>query len=103
MAVLGRFGADTARGLCHRTAMDKVTVRRATTSLLSKQYLNRKTDPDPDDRRRTIFELTPGGRRIHDKIVPLARTREAELLSDLSPAERSQLDQILEKPMVSSA
>jgi DNA-binding MarR family transcriptional regulator len=101
MAVLGRFGADTARGLCHRTAMDKVTVRRATTSLLSKQYLNRKTDPD--DRRRTIFELTPGGRRIHDKIVPLARTREAELLSDLSPAERSQLDQILEKPMVSSA
>lgn len=100
MAVLGRFGADTAKGLCERTAMDKVTVSRATTSLLSKQYLDRTSDPD--DRRRTIFNLTPAGRGIHDQIVPLARTHEAELLAGLSSAERSQLDRILGKLMIRS-
>lgn len=63
MAVIGRFGADTAKGLCEQTAMDKVTVSRASTSLLSKQYLDRAFDPD--DRRRTIFNLTPAGRGIH--------------------------------------
>lgn len=95
MAVLGRFGANTATGLCHQTAMDKVTVSRATTALLAQSFITRKTDPE--DRRRTIFELTATGRRVHDEIVPVALMHEADLQDGLSPAERDQLDRILAK------
>lgn len=95
MAVLGRFGANTATGLCHQTAMDKVTVSRATTALLGRKFITRKTDPN--DRRRTIFTLATGGQRVHDQIVPLALSHEADLLDGLSQAERNQLNRLLSK------
>lgn len=95
MAVLGRFGRNTATGLCHQTAMDKVTVSRATTALLLQKFITRKTDPD--DRRRTIFELTAAGRHVYDEIVPVALSHEAELLSGLTTTELNQLDQLLAK------
>ncbi|MBT5571669.1 MAG: winged helix-turn-helix transcriptional regulator [Alphaproteobacteria bacterium] len=95
MAVLGRFGANTATGICQRTAMDKVTVSRATTSLLKKNLISRKTDPE--DRRRTILNMTTIGRRIHDQIVPIALAHEQQLLEGLEPSEVAQLDHLLAK------
>jgi len=95
MAALGRFGANTATGLCHQTAMDKVTISRAATTLLARKFITRKTDPD--DRRRTILELTAAGQRVHDEIVPVALAHEADLLHTLSQSERAQLDRLLTK------
>lgn len=100
MAVLGRFGADTATGLCDHTAMDKVTVSRATTRLLSRKLVSRKTDPD--DRRRTIFDLSPAGQDIHDQIVPVALSHETQLLEGLDKTERKQLDGLLTKLQLKS-
>lgn len=95
MAVLGQFGAETATGLCDRTAMDKVTVSRATTRLLSRKLVTRQTDPD--DRRRTIFDLSEAGRHIHDEIVPVALAHEKQLMAGLNAAEVKQLDGLLTK------
>ncbi len=95
MAVLGRFGANTATGICQRTAMDKVTVSRATSSLLKKNLISRKTDPE--DRRRTILNMTTIGRRIHDQIVPLALAHEKRLLAGLNASAVEQFNHLLSK------
>jgi len=95
MAVLGRFGAETATGLCERTTMDKVTISRATAKLLSREFVSRKTDPG--DRRRIIFDLSQAGRRIHDEIVPVALAHEKRLMAGLNATEARQLDGLLTK------
>ena len=51
MAVLGRFGPASATEICERTAMDKVSVSRATKSLDTRDMISGKTDAQ--DRRRT--------------------------------------------------
>ncbi|MBO6784896.1 MAG: winged helix-turn-helix transcriptional regulator [Alphaproteobacteria bacterium] len=95
MAVLGRFGPAAATRICERTAMDKVTVSRATKSMQSRDLMTARIDAD--DRRRTIFALTRAGQRIHDEIVPFALAHEAELLAALEPSEVEQLDRLLTK------
>ena len=94
MAVLGRFGPQSANGVSQRTAMDKVRVSRAVSRLVGRNLASRRLDPR--DRRRAVLQLTPEGRAMHDEIVPLARSREAELLDCLSPDERVHLDRIIE-------
>lgn len=95
MAVLGRYGAMTANSVVERTAMDKVRVSRAVARLLAHERITRRTDPD--DRRRAILDLTPEGRAIYAKVVPMVLAVESELLSGLSSEERTLLDQIVLK------
>ncbi len=95
MAVLGRYGAMTANSVVEHTAMDKVRVSRAVARLLAHDRVTRRTDPE--DRRRAILDLTPEGRAVYAKIVPLVLSVERELLGELSAEERSALDQILHK------
>lgn len=95
MAVLGRFGPLTAGEVGARTAMDKVTVSRATARLIARRLVARAADAT--DRRRTILQLTARGARAHRQIVPLARRRERELAAVLSERERRELDTLLAK------
>ena len=95
MAVLGRYGAMTANSVVERTAMDKVRVSRAVARLLAHGRVTRRTDPE--DRRRAILDLTPEGRAVYAKVVPLVLSVERELLGELSAEERGALDQILHK------
>jgi DNA-binding MarR family transcriptional regulator len=57
--------------------------------------LERETDAA--DRRNLIVRLTPGGRALHRKIVPMAQARERFLLDALDPAERQAFDAALDK------
>lgn len=95
LAVLGRFGAMTPQDLVERTAMDKVRVSRAATRLAGRRLVTRRADPI--DRRRAILDLTAEGRAIYAQIVPLALAVEAELVADLSAAERAMLDAAIRK------
>jgi DNA-binding MarR family transcriptional regulator len=95
MAVLGRFGPMTANSVVERTAMDKVRVSRAVARLLARNRVSRRTDPD--DRRRAILDLTPEGRMVYGKVVPMVLAVESELLLDLDPAERSVLETVVRK------
>jgi len=95
MAVLGRYGAMTANSVVERTAMDKVRVSRAVARLLAGERVTRRTDPD--DRRRAILDLTPEGRAVYAKVVPMVLAVESELLSDLSAEERALLDRVVRK------
>lgn len=85
LAIVARFGPISANGVCERSAMDKVRVSRAVSRAVSRGLVDR--DVDRHDRRRSVLTLTPRGRAIHDRIVPLAREREALILSTLSKTE----------------
>lgn len=95
MAVLGRFGPDSATGIGARTAMDKVTVSRATTRLIERGLVSRSTDTG--DRRRAISKLTRKGRSIHDRIVPVALAHERRMLDALDDVEIGTLGALLAK------
>jgi DNA-binding MarR family transcriptional regulator len=93
MAVLGDDPGLSANELVERTRMDKVSVSRAVSGLASAGRVLRRTDPT--DRRRSVLRLSASGRSIYEKIVPLARRYEKELLARLEPAERRTLNALI--------
>lgn len=95
MAVLGRFPGLSAGELAERTAMDKVAVSRAVTSLLAAGRLKRRTHGD--DRRRSVLELSAKGYRVYDEVAPLALRYERRLLAALTPPERQALARMLDR------
>lgn len=77
------------------TAMDRVQVSRAMARMLETELIVRGTGRA--DRRTAQVSLTPKGRAIYDKIVPLARAIEARLMTALPPEEQAHLDRIFAK------
>lgn len=101
MAVLGREPGLSAAEVGERTAMDKVAVSRAVARLVGSRRVARRIART--DRRRSRLELTPAGRAVYGKIVPLVLGYERRLLAALSPAEASGLDAALAKLQVRAA
>lgn len=95
MAVLGRFPDLSATEVAGKTAMDKVTVSRAVNGLLADGRLERRTDAG--DRRRSVLRLSPLGREVYDRIVPLARDYESRLMEALEGDEWVALDRAIER------
>ncbi|MGB5543954.1 MAG: MarR family winged helix-turn-helix transcriptional regulator [Gammaproteobacteria bacterium] len=95
MAVLGRFPEISAAEVAERTAMDKVAVSRAVSRLLASSRIRRSFANA--DRRRSILDLSPAGKRLYQRIAPMLLEYEDALLSALNPAERQQLDAILQR------
>ena len=95
MAVLGERASVTQRDLVAATAMDKVTVNRASKALVERGLLGRA--PNETDGRSHHLALTPVGRELYDQIVPLALSVEGELETVLSADEARALSGILEK------
>ena len=51
--------------------------------------------PDPADRRRSLLELTPAGRRLHTMARSAVATAERDFLAPLSATDRKELRQLL--------
>lgn len=101
MAVLGRFPGLTAAEVAERTAMDKVQVSRAVARLQRAGRIEQKAVDG--DRRAKHLSLSAAGTTVYGEIVPLAREMELQLVVSLSVAERTALDQILDKLLAASA
>ncbi len=95
IAVLGEESDLSAAEVSQRTAMDKVAVSRAVKNLLATGRLGRHFSDD--DRRRSVLSLSDKGREVYQKVLPLALSYEAMLLSGLSAKEQKFLDIILDK------
>jgi DNA-binding MarR family transcriptional regulator len=95
MAALGRFAPLTASEVGLRIVMDKVAVSRAVARLLKRGLVERATDRA--DRRRATLRLSPRGRGLHARIVPLALEYEERLYAALSPGERHQFDTLSDR------
>jgi DNA-binding MarR family transcriptional regulator len=54
-------------------------------------------EPDPNDRRSRLAVITKAGRRAHERGSAARREAERHLFSALSPAEASQLTEIVAK------
>ena len=93
MAVLGSYAPVTANQVCELTAMDKVKVSRAVARLAAMKRIRRT--PSPADQRAALLALSAEGRRIYERIVPLARRLEAELIEGLEPGDRARLMAVL--------
>lgn len=93
LAVLGRYPDLSAGEVAERTAMDKVAVSRAVTSLLASGRLKRRTHGH--DRRRSVLALSAKGYRVYDEVAPLALAYEQRLLEGLRTDERAALDRLL--------
>jgi DNA-binding MarR family transcriptional regulator len=95
MAVLGERASATQRELCEATAMDKVTVNRASKALVDRGLLGRA--PNETDGRSHHLALTAVGRELYEQIVPLALSVEDELETVLTSEEARVLSGMLER------
>jgi DNA-binding MarR family transcriptional regulator len=95
LAVLGEGRPLSAAEVARRTASDKARVSRAVASLVRRSLVARAADAF--DARRSVLRLTPKGRAMYRRIVPLAAARERDLLATLTPPERRELGRLLDK------
>jgi len=95
IAVLGQTPNLSARDVAKRTAMDKVQVSRAVTTLVAARRLTRSEDSN--DARIARLALTTKGRAIYEEVAPLALRLESLLLSSLSAQERNTLQNLMHK------
>ena len=93
LAVLGRYPDLSATEVAERTAMDKVAVSRAVTSLLAGGRLKRRLHGK--DRRRSVLQLSAKGYRVYDEVAPLALAYERRLLEGLREDELAALGRLL--------
>ncbi len=93
IAVLAKRPGLSATEVAQRTAMDKVAVSRAVSSLLDAGRIQR--DIDGDDRRRSVLRLTDAGKGVYEDIAPQALAYEQRLLGSLRGDERQALDRLL--------
>lgn len=95
LAHLGPGGALSAGELSDRTRMEKPRVSRALRRMADKGLIER--DTDPRDQRVAVIRVSRSGARLYARIVPLALEWEQDLLAGLSPAERRQLHDLLDR------
>lgn len=95
MAVLGEVESATQRELVAATAMDKVTVNRASKALEGRALIGRA--PNAADGRSHHLALTGTGRELYEQIVPQALSIEAELEKILGADEARSLENMLKK------
>ena len=95
MAVLGERASVTQRDLVTATAMDKVTVNRASKALVERGLLGRA--PNETDGRSHHLALTSMGRELYAQIVPLALSVEAEIEAILGGQQTKVLEDMLAK------
>jgi DNA-binding MarR family transcriptional regulator len=94
---LSQFEKVSVREIHARVDMDKSKVSRAAARLVQSGYV-RKAE-GREDRRLVSLTLTRRGRRLMDRIVPMALAFEAELTAGLAPEEAAALESALAKLM----
>lgn len=95
LACLGRYGPLRAKTICDVTARPKNSISRAVTQLSAKRLISQQTDVN--DRRNTRLAIVPEGKRLLDKLFPIASAHQDGMLEILDEKERKMLDKIFDK------
>ncbi|MDK9695504.1 MAG: MarR family transcriptional regulator [Siculibacillus sp.] len=95
IAALGANRTMAAKDVGPYSTLDKMQVSRAVARLEERGLIRR--EEDASDRRAKILSLTPAGRSLHRRIVPLVRAREDYLLGALDPGERILFESFVER------
>ena len=97
LSCLSSYGPMAAKTICDVTGRPKNSISRAVTRLSERKMIRRKINPL--DRRESSLILNESGRKLYERVVPVAIERQSAMLSGLSPDERALLDQVLSKLM----
>ena len=101
LVTLTRIGGE--RGVSQRRLADELGLTAGTISVridrLVEQGLVRRT-ADPESKRSVQVSLTPAGRELFERVVPVHLANEERLLAALDPDERAQLAGLLRKLLV---
>jgi DNA-binding MarR family transcriptional regulator len=93
IAVLGQGKALTQTALVAATRMDKVTVSRATKTLVTRGLLRR--EPSATDGRSHHVRLSKIGRELYADVVPAALRIERDILAELPADQHALLSKLL--------
>ncbi|MCB2112634.1 MAG: MarR family transcriptional regulator [Parvularculaceae bacterium] len=94
LAVVSQESAVAARDVVARTPMDKMAVSRAVASLEKKGLVARRP---ASDRRVSAIELSQEGRRISRRVADIVLRFEADIVAELTIAERDAFLTLLAK------
>ena len=95
LAALAEFGPASQAAIGRRCEIDRSEVVAVINELAEQGYVERTTDPT--DRRRNTITLTPAGLAQLHRIDAALATLQDTVFALLSPAERTQLTQLLTK------
>ncbi|MBT9384397.1 MarR family transcriptional regulator [Pseudooceanicola sp. CBS1P-1] len=89
-------GIDQAQ-LAALIAYDRATIGGVVERLERKALLRREVSPR--DRRARVLTLTPEGRALIERFLPVVAGLQDEILSELTPEERRQLHALMGKAL----
>ena len=95
IATLAENAPMSAKDLAELIAIDSITITRATSDLVKRGLLIRRINKQ--DRRKIELRLSARGRKVYDRIVPVALEIEQTVFSVLTENEGDQLDFLLSK------
>ena len=101
LATLAEFPGWSAREVAEHASLEKMPVSRAVSRLTARGLLTQA--PDRRDGRVQRLWLTDEGERLYRRIVPLVLALEEALLEALTPAERAQLEALMDKLLARTA
>jgi DNA-binding MarR family transcriptional regulator len=90
-----RDAAQTQKDMCHAMHLDPNNCVLLLNDMEAAGHVRRVRDPE--DRRRHIVELTPAGKKALAHAERAMEDLEGEVLGPLSPEERAQLRELLER------
>jgi MarR family transcriptional regulator, lower aerobic nicotinate degradation pathway regulator len=95
LAKLHEVGGTSQNLLGQLVAMDASTIKGVIDRLKARRLV--ALTPHSQDRRRLLVELTPEGRTLVERLLPLARDITDQTLAPLTPREASTLLRLLAK------
>lgn len=95
LATLAEFSPMPFGQLVSHSASDKALVSRTLRTLVEQGLAG--TERDPANPKKIIARITPPGRELHHRVMPVAQRAQAEVLLQLSEADRVALYGLLRK------
>lgn len=95
LEALLRRGPSTLNALAAELSLDKSTASRVVSALSRKGYVGRVAHPG--DARAVLLDVTPGGRRLHDRIRHDRIRERTELLAGFPPEVREGIADVMRR------
>ncbi len=95
LSKIREIGACSQNRLGRLTAMDAATIKGVVDRLTLRGLT--RSNPDPEDGRMHLISLTPAGRDLADRVVPVAVEITARTLAPLNDAEQAVLLDLLRR------
>jgi MarR family transcriptional regulator, 2-MHQ and catechol-resistance regulon repressor len=95
LEALVRRGPSTLNTLAVELCLDKSTASRVVATLQRKRYVGRAVHPG--DARAILLDVTPAGRRLHDRIRADRLAERTEILAGFSPEVREGITNVMRR------